>query len=132
MFAVLNDVAGINDDHDILDEIEVSIEDTQYDEYKDLLSELQVGLYPGCTKYSSLNFLVKLMHLKALYKWLNECMDAMSKLLKDAFPDGNKLPRCRSLPPVHRQHLRSTRRLFGVGLRHTSRIQDWSGPHNVA
>ena len=51
-----------------------------------------MGLYLGCTKYSSLNFLVKLMHLKVLYKWLTECMDAMLKLLKDAFPDGNKLP----------------------------------------
>ena len=40
MFAVLNDVAGINDDHDMLDEIEVGIEDMQYDEFKDLLSEL--------------------------------------------------------------------------------------------
>ena len=60
MFAVLNDVAGINNDHDMLDETEVGIEDTQYDEFKDLLSELQVGLYPDCTKYLSLNFLSEL------------------------------------------------------------------------
>ena len=32
------------------------------------------------------------MHLKVLYKWPNECMDAMLKLLNDAFLDGNKLP----------------------------------------
>ena len=38
MFAVLNDAAGINDDHDLLDEIEVGIEDMQYYEFKDLLS----------------------------------------------------------------------------------------------
>ena len=92
MFEVLNDVVGINDDHDILDEIEVGIEDTQYNEFKDILFGLQVGLYPGYTKYSSLNFLVKSMHLKLLYKWPNECMDVMLKLLKDTLPNGNKLP----------------------------------------
>ena len=92
MFAVLNDVAEINDNHDMLDETEIGIEDMQYDEFKDLLSELQVGFYPSYTKYLSLNFLVKLMHLKVLYKWPNECMDAILKLLKDAFPDRNKLP----------------------------------------
>ena len=89
---MLNDVEGINDDHDMLDETEIGIEDTEYDEFKDLLSDLQVGLYLGCTKYSSLNFLVKLMHLKVLYKWPNKCMDSMLKLLKDAFLEGNKLP----------------------------------------
>ncbi|GMN44893.1 hypothetical protein TIFTF001_014078 [Ficus carica] len=34
----------------------------------------------------------KLMHFKVLYKWPNECMDAMWKLLKDAFPDRVNLP----------------------------------------
>ena len=47
--------------------------------------------YPN-SKCLSLNFLVKLMHLNALYKWPNECKDAMLKLLKDTFLDGNKLP----------------------------------------
>ena len=70
IFTVLNDVAGINDDHDMLDEIVVGIKDMQYDEVKDLLSELQVELYPDYTKYSSLNFLVKLMHLKVLINGL--------------------------------------------------------------
>ena len=37
-------------------------------------------------------FLVKLIHLKVLFKWPNECMDEMLKLLRDALPEGNKLP----------------------------------------
>ena len=53
MFAVLNDVAGINDENDMFDGAKAGIEDTEYDEFKDLLSELQVGLYPGYIKYSS-------------------------------------------------------------------------------
>ncbi|KAK9051123.1 hypothetical protein SSX86_027749 [Deinandra increscens subsp. villosa] len=34
------------------------------DDFDDLLKELQSELYPGCTKFSSLNFLAKLMHIK--------------------------------------------------------------------
>ena len=85
----------------------LGVKDTQHDEFKDLLSELQVRLYLGCTKYSSLNFLVKLMHLKILYKWPNEYMDPMSKLLKDAFPDGNKL---------HTSHYESKKLLSKLGI----------------
>ena len=92
IFAVLNDVAGINNENDMLDGVAIDIDDKKCDEFNDLLFELQVGLYPRCTKYSSLNFLVKLMHLKVLHKWSNKCMDAMLKLIKDAFLDGNKLP----------------------------------------
>lgn len=94
MVAIIHDVAGINDDDDdMTGDIQVDLlDDVQYDEFKDLLSDLESVLYPSCTKYLSLNFLVKLMHLKVLYKWANECMDAVLKLLKDAFPEGIKLP----------------------------------------
>ena len=42
-----------------------SVSGQQYDE---LFSEVEAELYPGCTSYSSLNFLVKLMHLKVMHK----------------------------------------------------------------
>ena len=40
----------------------------------------------------SLNFLVKLMHLKVLNKWTNRSFDMLLKLLKEVFPEGCKLP----------------------------------------
>jgi len=93
MVAVIQDVVGNNSDHDMPEEVEAEVlGDAQHDEFKELLSELESALYPGCTKYSSLNFLVKLMHLKVLYKWSNECMNSVLKLLKDAFSEGIKLP----------------------------------------
>ena len=49
-------------------------------------------IYPGCTNFSSLNILVKLMHLKVLHKWTNKSFDFLFKLLKEALPKDNKLP----------------------------------------
>ena len=93
MVAVINDVVGNNSDHDMSEEVEADVlGDAQHDEFKELLSKLESALYPGCTKYSSLNFLVKLMHLKVLYKWPYECMNSVLKLMKDTFPEGIKLP----------------------------------------
>ena len=45
-----------------------------------------------CIKFSSLNFLVKLMHLKVSNKWTNKSFDSLIKLLKYALPEGNRLP----------------------------------------
>ena len=53
---------------------------------------MESELYPGCRQFSSLNFLAKLMHLKVLNKWTNKSFDMLLKLLKEAFPEGCKLP----------------------------------------
>ena len=49
-------------------------------------------MYPGCTKFSSLKFLVKLIHLKVSNKWTNKSFNFLLKLLKDKLPKENKLP----------------------------------------
>ena len=56
--------------------------------FNDLFTETKTELYPGCTKFSSLNFLVKLMHLKVTNKWINKSFDSLLKLLKDALSEG--------------------------------------------
>ena len=53
---------------------------------------METKLYLGCYKFSSLNFLAKLMHLKVLNKWTNRSVDILLKLLKEAFLEGSKLP----------------------------------------
>ena len=50
-------------------------------------------LYLGCRKYSTLNFLVKLMHLKVINKCSNHYFDGLLELLVDAMPDGTILPK---------------------------------------
>ncbi|XP_062114422.1 uncharacterized protein LOC133825508 [Humulus lupulus] len=60
--------------------------------YDDLFDEIEAELYPGCNWISSLNFLEKLLHLKVRGKIPNKIFDELLKLLKLAFPKGNKIP----------------------------------------
>ena len=63
---------------------------TQY--YDELFAKIEAKSYPGCTTFSSLNFLAKLLHLKVMYKWSNKSFDALLVLLKEALPKETKLP----------------------------------------
>ena len=46
-------------------------EPSQREKNDDLFAEMKIEFYLGCQKFSSLNFLVKLIHLKVLNKWMN-------------------------------------------------------------
>ena len=56
--------------------------------FHDLFTKIESECYPRCTKFSSLNFLMKLMHLKVSNKWTNKSFASLLKLLKDALPRG--------------------------------------------
>ena len=60
--------------------------------FDDLLGEPCDQLYPSCTKYSSLNFLVRLMHIKVLNGWTNKSFDMLLEWLKKAFPMDASIP----------------------------------------
>ena len=55
-------------------------------QYDNFFASLNSELYPGVSSFASLNFLVKLMHLKVMNKWTNKSFDELLKLLKLAFP----------------------------------------------
>ena len=55
-------------------------------QYDVLFTTLRSKLYPGVSSFSSLNFLVKLKHLKVINKWTNKSFNELLKLLKLAFP----------------------------------------------
>ncbi|KAL5563670.1 hypothetical protein UlMin_033417 [Ulmus minor] len=80
MFEVLEDI--ISNDAEV-DQLGSQSSNVQYD---DLFTALISELYPGVSSFSSLNFLVKLMHLKVMNKWMNKSFDELLKLLKLAFP----------------------------------------------
>ena len=79
MVHALYDTGFVNNDDTSMSEQDVRKEN-------DLLTEVEQELYPGCKKFSSLTFLVKLMHIKVLNKWTNKCFDMLVQLLNDAFP----------------------------------------------
>ncbi|KAL2526099.1 Transpos assoc domain-containing protein [Abeliophyllum distichum] len=55
----------------------------------ELFETLHSELYLGVLSFSSLNFLVKLMHIKVVNKWTNKFVNDLLKLLKLAFPNMN-------------------------------------------
>ena len=86
--------------HDILDHNDVDGDDDSIDpnsesqsgQFDDLFSDLNTELWPGCTEYSSLSFVVTLMHFKVMNKWTNKLFDHLLKVLKKSHPIGNTIP----------------------------------------
>ncbi|XP_026384531.1 uncharacterized protein LOC113280095 [Papaver somniferum] len=67
--------------------------EVDFGEFAELLSEAKEELYPGCTDFSSLTFLIKLMHIKVLNHMSNKCFEMLLQLLKLAFPKTNRIPK---------------------------------------
>ncbi|XP_028107546.1 uncharacterized protein LOC114306497 [Camellia sinensis] len=60
--------------------------------YFKLLENAQSELYPGCQKFTSLTFIVRLLHMKVLNQWSDTSVTMLLELLNEAFPEGAKLP----------------------------------------
>ncbi|XP_057755506.1 uncharacterized protein LOC130974662 [Arachis stenosperma] len=60
--------------------------------FNDLRSDGEQELYPGCSKYSKLSFLVKLYHIKCICGVSDKAMTMILDLLLDAFKQA-KLPK---------------------------------------
>ncbi|XP_012827605.1 PREDICTED: uncharacterized protein LOC105948893 isoform X2 [Erythranthe guttata] len=61
--------------------------------FLELLNKAEQELYPGCSKFSTLSFIVHLLHIKVYNKWSNKSFDMMLTLLKKALPHGETLPK---------------------------------------
>ena len=57
------------------------------------MEEAKCKLYPGCTKFSRFSFVVKLLHMKSLHRISNSAFSSILKLLAEAFPQFNTLPK---------------------------------------
>ena len=51
-----------------------------------MLEDAQNELYPGCQKFTSLSFIVRVLHIKVLNQCTDKCIDMFLKLLNEAFP----------------------------------------------
>ena len=80
MFDVLGDISSDDVEWDLVGG------QSSNEQYDNLFAALRSELYPGMSSFSSLNFLVKLMHLKVLNKWTNKSFDEFLKFLKLEFP----------------------------------------------
>ncbi|XP_035547412.1 uncharacterized protein LOC108987287 [Juglans regia] len=55
--------------------------------FDELLDNARKPLYPTCTEFSKLSFIVKLLHIKTVGGWTVNSFDMVIKLLQAAFPD---------------------------------------------
>ncbi|XP_020271010.1 uncharacterized protein LOC109846198 [Asparagus officinalis] len=86
MLDMLNDVQGaISMETDDENDIYVN-------KYDYLFNEAQRELYPGCTKFSALSFIIKLMQIKIDGRWSNKSLKNLLKLLNDSYPKGASIP----------------------------------------
>ncbi|XP_042939329.1 uncharacterized protein LOC122274348 [Carya illinoinensis] len=57
--------------------------------FEELVSDARRPLYPSCTKFSKLSFIVKLLHIKSIGGWTVKSFDMVIKLLQEAFPEAS-------------------------------------------
>ncbi|TYK16767.1 transposon protein, putative, CACTA, En/Spm sub-class, expressed [Cucumis melo var. makuwa] len=95
MFGMLNDLEAPIEQEEEIEEgrledemsrnIGVDLDEDTTNIFQDLLNETRNKLYPGCSEFFSLNFLVKLMYVKVLNGWSNKPFGMLLKLLRAAF-----------------------------------------------
>lgn len=67
--------------------------DEKTEKFFNLLKEAERELYPECQKFSTLSFIVRLLHIKCLSGWSDKSFMMLLELLKDSFPKGETLPK---------------------------------------
>ncbi|XP_024155882.1 uncharacterized protein LOC112163849 [Rosa chinensis] len=86
----IDDTSGNQDIQGAYDTIGVHNEDK--DNYDKLLQEAERELYPGCTEYSVLTFVVELIHCKVDNLWTNKSVDTLLQMMKKMCPKPNNIP----------------------------------------
>ena len=56
-----------------------------------LMEDAKTDLYPGCKKFTTLSFVVRLLHIKVLCGWTDKSVTMLLELLNEAFPENVKL-----------------------------------------
>ncbi|XP_042944188.1 uncharacterized protein LOC122278155 [Carya illinoinensis] len=80
-------------------------EDSPATAFDKLLEDARRPLFDGCTKFTKLSFIVKLLHLKSIGGWSIKSFDMLLDLLRSSFPD--------ALLPQSYEELRSLKRGLG-------------------
>ena len=75
---------------------EAALEDGNEDAascFKQLIEEAKRELYPGCINFSRFTFVIKMLHVKSYYRITNSAFSAILKILSEAFPQLNTIPK---------------------------------------
>ena len=69
------------------------IEDQEAHNFDKLEEDAKHELYPGCTDYGILNFVIEMLNVKVITNLSNKGLDMMLELLTKVLPKGNLVPR---------------------------------------
>jgi Transposase-associated domain len=61
--------------------------------YYNLLEDCRAEAYPGCTKYSRLSLLIRLLDLKKKNNWSDTSFTMLLEFLSNLLPEGSKIPK---------------------------------------
>jgi hypothetical protein len=61
--------------------------------FKQLIEDAKRELYPGCMNFSRFTFVIKMLHVKSYYRITNSAFSAILKILSEAFPQFNTIPK---------------------------------------
>ncbi|XXG72632.1 hypothetical protein AAC387_Pa07g1687 [Persea americana] len=72
--------------------------------FEKLLKDAQRALYPGCTKFTLLSFVIKMLHVKVLNNLSNKAFNMVTMIMKDVIPESEMVPvQYRWMYPIERQ-----------------------------
>ena len=99
MHGLLHDAFQMPKTSNMLDENEISLIETSLEEQNDeatkfysFLKDAEKELYPGCTKFTKLAFVIRLIHIKCLNGWSNKSFTMLLELLKEVLPECDNFP----------------------------------------
>jgi len=61
--------------------------------FKKLIEDAKRELYPGCMNFTRFTFVIKMLHVKSYYRITNSAFSAIMKILSEAFPQFNTIPK---------------------------------------
>ena len=85
--------------------IQLEIEGTS-EQFAKLVRDAREPLYPNCTKFSKLEFLIKLLHIKTVNRWSQKSFDQILILIKVDLPNGERLSKSYSEAKIYMRELR--------------------------
>jgi hypothetical protein len=62
-------------------------------QFKQLIGDAKRELYPGCMNFSRFTFVIKMLHVKSYHRITNSAFSAIMKILSEAFPQFNTIPK---------------------------------------
>ncbi|XP_071699952.1 uncharacterized protein [Rutidosis leptorrhynchoides] len=77
---------------DMLHDVDGNIDENNYDKFQQMFVDSEKILYSGCTKFTKLSAVLRLLNLKTNNGWSDKSFTELLKLLHEMLPDDNELP----------------------------------------